>query len=52
MSIDFPKIRSGFSPARGLDLLVPYALYIDGLKSRPGLARINVNTRTGVVTAR
>ena len=52
MSIDFPKIRSGFSPARGLDLLVPFALYIDGLKSRPGLARINVNTRTGVVTAR
>jgi hypothetical protein len=52
MMIDFPKIRSGFSPARGLDLMVPFALYIDGLKSRPGVARINVNTRTGVVTAR
>ena len=52
MNINFAKIRSGFSPARGLDLLVPYELYIDGLKSRPGLARINVNTRTGVVSAR
>jgi hypothetical protein len=52
MNINFSKIRSGFSPARGLDLMMPYELYIDGLKSRPGLARINVNTRTGVVTAR
>jgi len=52
MNINFEKIRSGFSPARGLDLMMPYELYIDGLKSRPGLARINVNTRTGVVTAR
>lgn len=52
MNIDFTKIRSGFSPARGLDLVMPYELYIDGLKSRSGIARINVNLRKGVVSAR
>ena len=52
MNINFSKIRSGFSPARGLDLMMPFELYIDGLKSRPGVARININPRTGNVTAR
>ncbi len=52
MMIDFANIRSGYNPSRGLDLIMPYKLYIDGLKSRSGAARINVNLRTGVVSAR
>jgi len=52
MAIDFAGIRTSYTPAYGLNMLVPYRLYVDGIRSRPGAARINVNPRTGIITAR
>ena len=52
MAIDFAGIRSSYTPVHGLNMLVPYRLYLDGIRSKPGAARINVNPRTGAITAR
>jgi len=52
MSIDFFSIRYSYTPANGLNLLVPFRTYIDGVKSRPGAFRLKVDPRTGVITAR
>jgi len=52
MAIDFAAIRTSYTPVHGLNMLVPYRLYVDGIRSRPGAARINVNPRTGAISAR
>lgn len=52
MSIDFASIRHSYTPANGLNLLVPFRTYVDGVKSRPGALRVRVDPRTGVITAR
>ena len=52
MSIDFASIRYSYTPANGLNLLVPFQTYVDGVKSRPGALRVRVDPRTGVITAR
>jgi hypothetical protein len=52
MMMDVSAIKASYNPARGLDLAVPYKLYIDGLQSRPGVARINVNLARGTISAR
>lgn len=51
-SIDFASIRSSYTPSSGLNLLVPFRTYVDGVKSRPGALRVRVDPRTGVITAR
>jgi hypothetical protein len=52
MSIDFASIRYSYTPANGLNLLVPFRTYVDGVKSTPGALRVRVDPRTGVITAR
>lgn len=52
MSIDFASIRYSYTPANGLNLLVPFRTYVDGIKSTPGAFRVRVDPRTGVITAR
>ncbi len=52
MAIDFAGIRTSYTPVHGLNMLVPYRLYVDGSRSRPGAARINVNPKTGAIAAR
>ena len=49
--IDFPNIRAGYDPARGLLLTVPVRYYIDGIQHRNGVVRIGVNTRNGAIVA-
>ena len=51
-AIDFAKITSSYHPARGLQLVMPFKLYVDGLTDRRGVARITINTQNGVITAR
>jgi hypothetical protein len=50
--IDFAAIRSSYTPANGLNLLVPFRTYVDGVKSKPGTLGVRVDPRTGVITAR
>jgi hypothetical protein len=49
--IDFSKLTANYHPARGLLLTFPYSLYVDGLQHRSGVARVNINTARGIITA-
>lgn len=50
--IDFARITSTYHPSRGLQLTMPFKLYVDGVADRRGVARITINTQNGVITAR
>lgn len=50
--IDFANIKSDYHPARGLQLVMPFKLYVDGIRDRRGVAHITINTQNGVITAR
>lgn len=50
--IFFDKITAAYHPSRGLDLTVPFKLYVDGMTDRRGVARVNIRTQNGVITAR
>jgi hypothetical protein len=50
-NIEFSRIKSSYDPMRGLLLDVPYTLYNDGKKGKPGSTRVRVNlTGSGSVT--
>ena len=45
-NIEFSRIKSSYDPKRGLLLDVPYTLYNDGRKGKPGATKVRV-TLTG-----
>jgi hypothetical protein len=50
-SIEFNRIKSSYNPKRGLLLEVPYTLYNDGNRGKPGATKVRVNlTGDGTVT--
>lgn len=48
--IDFARLQARYDASRGLLLTFPYILYVDGIKSKSGVARIRVNTASGQVS--
>ena len=50
-NIEFSKIKSSYNAKRGLLLEVPYSLYNDGKRGKPGSTKVRVNlTGDGSVT--
>lgn len=50
VGIDFQRLRSRYDAGRGLLIEFPYQLYVDGIRSRNGVARVRVNVDKGTVT--
>jgi hypothetical protein len=48
--VDFTKLQAKYEEGKGLLLTFPYTLYVDGLSSKPGTARVRVNLERGTVT--
>jgi len=49
--IDFKKLTSKYEDGKGLLLTFPYTLYVDGVSSKSGTARIRINMQNGNVTS-
>lgn len=47
--IDFARLTTRYDAGRGLLITFPYQLYVDGLSSRSGVARVRVNLERGTV---
>src|SRR5690606_28487052 len=45
--VDFNKITASYDPAKGLLLNVPYTLYVDGIDSLKGRAKVRINPGLG-----
>lgn len=41
--IDFARLTTRYDAGRGLLIIFPYQLYVDGLSSKSGVARVRVN---------
>ena len=50
VGIDFAKLAASYDPAKGLLLSFPYELYVDGMSSKKGVAKVRINGKTGTVT--
>jgi hypothetical protein len=48
--IDFDRLTTRYDAGRGLLITFPYQLYVDGLSSKSGIARVRVNLDRGTVT--
>jgi hypothetical protein len=48
--IDFDRLTARYDAGRGLLITFPYQLYVDGLSSKSGVARVRVNLDRGTVT--
>jgi hypothetical protein len=48
--IDFARLTTKYEAGKGLLLTFPYTLYVDGITSKPGTARVRVNLERGTVT--
>ena len=48
-SIEFSRIKASYDPQRGLLLNVPYTLYNDGARGKPGSTNVRVNLDKGSV---
>ena len=48
--IDFARLTSKYDSAKGLLITFPYTLYVDGISSKSGTARLRVNLQNGKVT--
>lgn len=48
--IDFAHMASQYDSTKGLLLTFPYTLYVDGVSSKPGTARVRINMQNGKVT--
>jgi hypothetical protein len=49
VNIVFDKLTASYDPKKGLLITFPYELYVDGLKNKPGVAKVRVNIATGTV---
>jgi len=49
--IDFARLTTRYDAGRGLLLTFPYQLYVDGLSSKNGVARVRINLDRGTVSA-
>jgi len=49
-AIDFARLTLKYQEGKGLLLTFPYTLYVDGLSSKPGTAKVRVNLDRGTVT--
>lgn len=47
--IDFARLTTRYDAGRGLLITFPYQLYVDGLSSKSGVARVRVNLERGTV---
>lgn len=47
--IDFARLTTRYDAGRGLLITFPYQLYVDGIRSRSGIARVRVNLDRGTV---
>jgi hypothetical protein len=47
--IDFARLTTRYDAGRGLLVTFPYQLYVDGLSSKSGVARVRVNVERGTV---
>jgi hypothetical protein len=48
--IDFARLTTRYDAGRGLLIIFPYQLYVDGLSSKSGVARVRVNLERGTVS--
>jgi hypothetical protein len=48
--IDFARLTTRYDAGRGLLITFPYQLYVDGLSSKGGVARVRVNIERGTVS--
>jgi hypothetical protein len=48
--IDFARLTTRYDAGRGLLITFPYQLYVDGLSSKSGVARVRVNLDRGTVS--
>lgn len=48
--IDFARLTTRYDAGRGLLIIFPYQLYVDGLSSKNGVARVRVNLERGTVS--
>lgn len=49
--IDFERMTARYDAGRGLLITFPYQLYVDGLSSKSGVARVRVNVERGTISA-
>jgi len=49
-NIEFARIKGKYDQKRGLQLNVPYTLFNDGQRGKPGSANVRVNLKKGSVT--
>lgn len=49
--IDVARLATSYDAKRGLLITFPYQLYVDGISSRKGVARVRVNLERGTVVA-
>jgi hypothetical protein len=47
--IDFARLTTRYDAGRGLLITFPYQIYVDGLSSKSGVARVRVNLERGTV---
>jgi len=47
--IDFAKLVAKYEEGKGLLITFPYTLYVDGISSKSGTAKVRVNLKTGSV---
>lgn len=50
-SIDFARLTTRYDAGRGLLIVFPYTLYVDGLSHRSGVARVRVNLEKSSMSA-
>jgi hypothetical protein len=50
-SIDFARLATRYDAGRGLLIIFPYTLYVDGLRHTSGVGRVRVNVERGTVSA-
>lgn len=48
--IDFARLTTRYDAGRGLLIIFPYQLYVDGLSSKSSVARVRVNLERGTVS--
>jgi len=49
--IAFDKLTARYDPNKGLLIVFPYSLYVDGIESKHGTAKVRVNLATGTIVA-
>lgn len=48
--IDFARLTTRYDAGRGLLITFPYQLYVDGLSSKSGIARVRVNLERATIS--